>query len=158
MTHVATRRILGAAVWLGALCVAVPVSAQSVTLRLSTSLISFSAGDPDSIPVVTAPVVTVTYRVRNNYSYWNWQITVQAAGDLSSGSVTIPASAITWTATPSPPFRSGTLSRASAQLMANGSGNIDPSRTAQVTFALANSWAYNVGTYSTSLNFTITCP
>jgi hypothetical protein len=133
------------------------VSAQTLTLSLSRTTIPFAAADPDTTPSVAAPVVTVTYRVRGN-TFGSWQVTILASGDLSSGLATIPASRVTWTATPSPPFQGGTMSTTTAQQLAGGSGNVDPSRTGQLTFFLQNSWDYDVGTYSTVFTFTLTAP
>jgi hypothetical protein len=138
-------------------CMAGKASAQSVTLTLSSSSISFTAGDPDTFPTVAASALTVTYRVRNN-AWGNWAITLIASGNLSSGLATIAVSNVTWTATPSGTFSSGTMSASAAQTLASGSGNVDPSRTGQVTFALANSWSYDVGTYNTTFSFTLTAP
>ncbi len=144
--------------WLAVWAVMAPAGAdaQTLSLSLSRTTIPFASADPDTTPSVAAPVVTVTYRVRNNFG--DWQLTLLAAGNLSSGSATIPVSAVTWTATPVPPFQSGTMSATVAQRLAGGSGNINPARTGQVTFQLANSWDYNVGTYSTVFTFTLTAP
>lgn len=148
--------VLLALATVGALMAPSAASAQTLSLSLSRTTIPFASADPDTTPSVIAPLVTVTYRVRNNFG--NWQLTLLAAGNLSSGSATIPVSAVTWTATPVPPFQSGTMSSTVAQRLAGGSGNINPAQTGQVTFQLANSWDYNVGTYSTVFTFTLTAP
>jgi hypothetical protein len=120
-------------------------------------LISFSAADPDASPTVSAPTLSVTYRVRNN-DRGSWVISLLASGHLSSGSSSIDVSNVSWTATPSGTFASGTMSASSAQRLAGGSGSVSSSRTGYVTFALANSWAHDVGTYTTTFLFTLTAP
>lgn len=137
--------------------VAASASAQTLNLSLSRTTIPFASADPDTTPSIAAPVITVTYRVRGNAG-GGWQITLLASGDLSSGLATIPVSNVTWTATPAPPFLSGTMNNTVAQGLASGSGNINPARNAQVTFFLANSWSYSAGTYSAVFTFTLTAP
>lgn len=145
-----------------ALCAAVlllashAAEAQTLSMSLSRTTIPFASADPDTTPLIDAPAVTVTYRVRNN-SFGNWQITLLAAGNLSSGVSTIPVSAVSWTATPAP-FQAGTMNAVVAQRLAAGSGNINPSQTASVVFRLANSWSYDVGDYSTVFTFTLIAP
>jgi len=141
---------------LGPVLWAQPVHAQALSLSLSRTTIPFASADPDTTPSIAAPVVTVTYRVRFNGGN-NWQLTLLASGDLSSGSATIAVSNVTWTATPAP-FQAGTMNRAVAQRLAGGTGDINPARTGQVTFFLANSWSYDVGTYTASFIFTLTAP
>jgi len=83
---------------------------------------------------------------------------VLAGGDLVSGAASIAISQVTWVATPSPPFRNGTLSSASAQTVAAGVGNVaNPSR-GSITFRLTNSWTYDAGIYTQSLLFTLSAP
>jgi hypothetical protein len=133
------------------------VQAQALTLSLSRTTIPFASADPDTTPSIAAPVVTVTYRVRFNGGN-NWQLTLLASGDLNSGSATIAVSNVTWTATPTPPFQAGTMNATLAQRLAGGTGDVNPARTGQVAFFLANSWSYDVGTYTTSFIFTLTAP
>jgi hypothetical protein len=131
--------------------------AQRLTLTLTPLTISFPSADPDATPSIAAAPVTVTYRIRNSGGA-NWQITMQASGDLTAGTAIISASNITWAATPVPPFQDGTLSASVPQRLAAGSGDVTPSRTGTVIFSLANAWTHNVGTYTTSIVFTLTCP
>jgi hypothetical protein len=153
----ARRRLVAILLVVGVIaCVPAAASAQSLTLTLSSSQLSFSSADPDTYPSISAPTLTVTYRVRNNWG--SWVITLLASGDLSSGSSTIDVSHITWVATPSGTFASGTMSATSAQRLASGTGNVNPARTGQVTFTLANSWSYDIGTYYTTFSFTLTAP
>ena len=136
-----------------------PEAAAQPTLRLTITpaTITFAAADPDTTPSIAAPSVTVSYRVRSNAT-GSWRISLLASGDLTAGTATIPITNVTWTASPTPPFQAGTLSGTLAQTLASGSGNVQDTTTGTVVFRLANSWTYNVGTYSTSVVFTLTAP
>jgi hypothetical protein len=142
--------LLGCSLWLDA-----EADAQYLSMSLSPSTISFSSADPDATPVLTASSVTVTYVVLFSFGE-NWAITLQADDDLRNGTATIQASKITWTASPSPPFQSGTLSTTAARTLASGSGDVWSSGA--VAFSLPNSWTYDVGTYSATITFTLACP
>jgi hypothetical protein len=144
---------------LGAVVLLCParVQAQQLNLTVSPLLVTFPATDPDTAPVLSAPPVTVEYRVRGNGNR-PWLLTVQASGNLTSGLSQIPASAVTWIATPAPPFQSGTMSTTQAQTVAAGSGNVNPARTGTITFQLANSWNYDAGLYLQVLTFTLSTP
>ncbi len=156
MLHVRIAPLLMACatslVWCG---LGTPAFAQTLVLSLSPSTITFSAADPDTTPTITAPSVTVEYEVEDNGSN-NWRITLLAGGDLTTGSATIAITNVTWTATPAPPFQAGTLSKTVAQTLASGTGI--PNQTGTVVFRLANSWTYNVGTYTASVVFTLSAP
>lgn len=125
------------------------------TLILSTNTISFPDADPDSTPSIQASQnpVSVTARVRTG-SNSTATLQVQAAGDLTSGSNTISVSAITWTSTGAG-FVGGTMNTAP---QAVGSWNGPGERIGSLSFALANSWLYATGTYSTSITYTLTAP
>jgi len=131
-------------------------TAQTLTLALSPTTVSFPTGDPDTTPTLRAPALTVTYGIRDKNTLDDWTLTVQANGDLVAGSAVIPISNVTWTATPAPPFRNGVLSAAVAQTLATGATDIKPPQNATVVFSLSNSWSYNVGTYSQTIVFTLT--
>jgi hypothetical protein len=146
--------ILSVAVQVG---ISAAATAQTVNLTITPGSFSFASADPDVTPSITAGVLTVTYRVRQNGKN-NWRITVLASGDLVAGAATILISNVTWTATPAPPFQNGTLSRTVAQTVASGTGNVNPAQTGSVIFALANSWNYSVGTYTVTVAFTLTAP
>jgi len=139
------------------LMLAPAATAQTLTLTIAPSTITFISADPDTTPSIAAPSITVSYRVRNNAS-GSWQISLLASGDLTAGSATIPITNVTWTASPTPPFQAGTLSRTLALALASGTGNVQNTTTGTVVFRLANSWTYNVGNYSTSVVFTLTAP
>ncbi len=136
---------------------AASAAAQTLNLSLSSSSIPFASADPDTTPVIDAPVLVVAYRVRQN-SDGNWAITLIASGNLSSGASTIPISAVSWTATPAPPFRNGTMSATLEQTLASGSDNVNPPTNGFVTFRLTNSWSYDTGTYTATFTFTLSAP
>ena len=131
--------------------------AQRLDLSLSTAVITFPSSDPDTVPVIPAAPVQVTYRVRQNNNA-PWSLTVLAAGDLISGPSRVDISNVTWVATPAPPFQNGTLSKTVAQRVASGTGNVNPDTLGSITFRLANSWTYTTGTYMQTILFTLSAP
>ncbi len=142
---------------LGFLAAPTIAGAQQLDLTISPLVVTFPTTDPDTAPVLSAPPVTVQYRVRGNGNR-PWLLTVQASGDLVSLQSQIPASAVTWVAAPAPPFRAGTMSSTQAQTLASGNGNVNPTTTGTVTFRLTNSWTYDAGTYLQTLTFTLSTP
>jgi hypothetical protein len=142
---------------LGLLATPAVAGAQQLNLTISPLLVTFPTTDPDMAPVLSAPPMTVQYRVRGNGNR-PWLLTVQASGDLISGLSQIPASAVAWVATPAPPFRAGTMSSTQAQTLAAGNGNVNPTTTGTVTFQLTNSWNYDAGLYLQTLTFTLSTP
>jgi hypothetical protein len=125
-------------------------------LSVSPASISFASADPDISPLVAAAPVVVTVRVRQNPGPWT--LTVLAGGDLIAGPATVDITNVSWTATPSPPYQNGTLSKTVAQRLASGTGNVNPAQNGSVTFRLANSWNYSAGNYSQTLVFTLSAP
>jgi len=142
---------------LGFLAAPEVAGAQQLNLTISPLIVTFPTTDPDTAPVLSAAPVTVEYRVRGNGNR-PWLLTVQASGDLVSGQSRIPVSAVTWAATPAPPFRAGTMSSTQAQTLASGNGNANPTATGTVTFRLTNSWTYDAGIYLQTLTFTLSTP
>jgi hypothetical protein len=136
---------------------AAPAAAQKLDLSLSTQVITFPSSDPDTVPVVSATPLQVTYRVRQNNSA-PWSLTVLAGGDLAAGGSKIDISNVTWVATPAPPFQNGTLSKTVAQRVAAGTGNVNPDTIGSITFRLANSWTYSTGIYTQTVLFTLSAP
>jgi hypothetical protein len=128
-----------------------PSAAQGITLSVSPSTFTYPSASPDTSPVVTSPQLTLSYRVTGNGGR-AWTITVQAQTDLVSGSSSIPAGNVTWTATPAP-FVNGTLST-TAQTLAQGSGTVSTTKFGYLTFNLKNLWTYAAGTYSHTVVFT----
>ena len=74
--------------------------AASAKLTLSIATVSFPDADPDLVPSISNSegAVTVTAKGKTTTGS-NVTLTLQAAGDLASGSDTIPISNVTWTAT-----------------------------------------------------------
>ena len=136
---------------------AAPAYGQILDLSLTPRVVSFPSSDPDAVPIVAAAPVTISYRIRQNPK-GAWSLTVLAGGDLISGPDQIDISNVTWTATPAPPFQSGTLSKTVAQRIASGTGNVANPSTGSVTFRLANSWTYSTGTYTQTVVFTLSSP
>lgn len=134
-----------------------PVLAQQFELSVSPVVITFPSSDPDTVPLVTAAPVQITYRIRANGNS-PWSLTALAAGDLISGPSRVDISNITWVATPAPPFQNGTLSKTVAQRVASGNGNVNPNSIGSITFQLANSWVYDTGTYTQTILFTLSSP
>ena len=117
---------------------------------------TFPLSDPDTVPIIAATPLQITYRIRQNDGPWT--LTVLANGDLLAGSATVDISNVTWVATPAPPFQNGVLSKTVAQRLASGTGTVNPARQGQVTFRLANSWTYTAGLYTQTIVFTLTTP
>jgi hypothetical protein len=131
---------------------ATPAVAQLLLVQPAT--ITFPSNDPDTVPVIVAASIRVSYIAQGAPNPWT--ITVRAGGNLISGASTIPISNVSWTATPSPPFRNGTLSTV-AQTLATGTGLINVDR-GDVTFRFVNSWNYTVGNYTQTVTFTLSSP
>ena len=125
-------------------------------LAVSPVTVTFGSADPDISPVVTAAPVVVTIRIRQ--SAGPWQLTVLAGGDLMSGGTAVDITNVSWTATPTPPFQNGTMSKTVAQRMASGTGNVNPAENGSVTFRLANAWTYSAGIYTQTVVFTLSAP
>jgi hypothetical protein len=137
-----------------------PAAAAQAGPKLDISITpvttTFPLSDPDTVPIVAAAPVQITYRIRQNDGPWT--LTVLANGDLLAGASTVDISNVTWVATPAPPFQNGVLSKTVAQRLASGTGDVNPARQGQVTFRLANSWDYTAGLYTQTIVFTLTAP
>jgi len=130
--------------------------AQTVSIEIFPSSISFPDANPDTAPLISAnDQVIVDIEITDNTS-GSWILTLIAYGDLENGKNTIPVENITWKAMPSPPFIYGTMSKTNAQIVAKGTGDIKIS--AQVNFFLKNSWYYIPGNYSRTVVFTLIVP
>lgn len=123
-------------------------------LTLGAASITFADADPDVTPSMSAGPVTVDVRARTSAA-GSVALTVLASGDLTSGGNTIAISNLTWTATGSG-FQAGTSNSTTAQAVGGWTGSGSPSGTQ--TFALPNSWTYATGTYTVTLNYTLTAP
>ena len=151
-TSCSARAVVVLIVSLGACGAATPAAAQ--LLQVQPATITVPSNDPDTVPVIAAAPIRVSYVAQGSPNPWT--ITVRAGGDLISGASTIPISNVSWQATPSPPFRNGTLSTV-AQTLATGTGLININR-GDVTFRFVNSWNYTVGNYSQTITFTLSSP
>jgi hypothetical protein len=139
------------------LCTAAEARAQTVDLSISPASVMFPSADPDTTPLVSAPTVFVSYRVRGNGNR-PWRLTVLANGDLIAGAATIDITNVSWVATPAPPFQGGTASKTVEQTVAAGTGNVNPARTGSIVFRLVNAWNYSVGLYTQTFVFTLSAP
>ena len=128
---------------------------SSANLTLGANTLSFRAADPITHPVIAAVEnpIPVIAKVRSNDPL---TLLVIALDDLRNGDAVIPASAITWTAAGAP-FMGGALSKVSGQPAARfptGSGIY----SSYFNFFLENGAGYLPGTYSTTINYTLTTP
>jgi len=127
--------------------------ATSAKLYFGETTISFPSADPDLVLSIGALENPITVRVDiAGAASTVSQLTVEAGGDLMSGSERIPVDQINWTATGSG-FVSGTLSSTQPQLVGQWVGKVD--RTGQLQFWLQNSWLYAVGNYSQNVVYTL---
>jgi hypothetical protein len=151
------RSALLAAGWLALLAPAAAAQpGPTLDISITPVTTTFPLSDPDTVPIVAAAPVQITYRIRQNDGPWT--LTVLANGDLLAGPSNVDISKVTWVATPAPPFQNGVLSKTVAQRLASGTGNVNPARQGQVTFRLANSWDYTAGLYTQTIVFTLTAP
>jgi hypothetical protein len=125
-------------------------------LTLSSSSLVFPDADPDtvaSIPANGSPL-SITAKARTSIGSVV-TLVVKAAGNLQSGLDTIPVSQVRWTATGTG-FVGGTMSATTAQTV--GSWVSSGSWTGTQAYTLLNAWTYAVGTYTTTLTYTLTAP
>ncbi len=129
------------------------VSPQAATaVTISPLSLFFPAADPDTVPRVPATGPLVVDIVCGQAG--SWQLTVLANGTMKgAGGPGLPAEAVDWTATTSPPFVAGTVSDRRAQLVASGSGA--GSWRGELNFRLLNDWTYRAGDYGNTLTFTL---
>ena len=125
-------------------------------LSLSTNSLTFPDADPDVLPVLTASPATVLITAKARASWGSTvTLTLQASDDLRSGVTTIPAGAVTWTAS-GDGFVGGTVSRASPQTVASWTGS--GVHTGSQSFAFKNLWTYPSGTYTLTMLYTLSAP
>ncbi len=133
--------------------------AQNFTLTITPTSFSFPSGDPDTTPEVASPVITIGYKAagigNRPQDPHLWHIAVHAT-DFTNGSDQIPLGNIRWTATA--PFASGPALSTTDQTIYNGDGNMTAIKYATLTFYLQNLWTYKVGTYNTTIVFTVSLP
>jgi hypothetical protein len=154
---VMTLRALGLVTAL-VMALPVPAAAQRATVTLSPKVVMFPSSDPDTVPLVIAAPIQVTYQIQGGGKNITWALTVLADGDLLDGSSSVDITNVTWVATPAPPFQNGTLSQTVAQVVATGTGQVNPAQNASIAFRLANSWLYRAGNYTQTVVFTLSLP
>ena len=123
-------------------------------LTLGAAGITFADADPTATPVMNAGPVTVDVGARTTTGA-AVTLTVLANGNLTSGTDVITINNLTWTATGTG-FVAGTSNATTAQSVGAWTGS--GVRTGSQSFALPNSWAYVPGTYTATLNYTLTVP
>ncbi len=125
-------------------------------LAFSSTTLSFPGADPDTAPQVAAVTgpVTVTAKARASRG-GTVVLTVLATDDLRSGVNVIPVAALTWTSTGAG-FVGGTVSRTAPQTVGSWSGS--GARTGTQQFLFSNLWTYSTGTYTVTLNYTLSAP
>ena len=146
---------LDAATNLGNVTVSITISAAA-KLTLSSSTVTFPSADPDTMPSIAATegAITVTAKAKTSTGS-PVSVTVLAAGDLTSGSDTIPAGNVSWTVTGAG-FVAGTMNKTTEQTLASWSGS--GSRLGTQSYRLTNSWSYPTGTFATTATYTLTAP
>jgi hypothetical protein len=155
LVAIAAAQPLGAADTTSILTVNATVAATA-SLTLGAAAIGFPDANPDTTPSIPANAALTIVAKGKTSTGSSVTLTVLAAGDLTAGgSDVIPINNVTWT-TGSTGFVAGTMSKTTAQTVGSwaNSGN----RPGSISFFLANSWDYAVGSYSTTATFTLTAP
>lgn len=138
----------------GALNVTVNVAGRAA-LTLGSAGITFNDADPDTTTTLTSSGLNVTVKARTA-STSNVTLTVLAGGDLTAGAgVNIPISTLSWS-TASAGFVNGAGNSSTAQSVGSWTG--PGARTGTLVFSLPNSWTYATGTYTATLNYTLSVP
>ena len=137
----------------GAINVTANVNAKA-KLTLGTGAITFADADPDVTTVMTATAFNIDVKARTT-GLGAVTLTVLASDDLTSGSDVIGIGGLTWTATGTG-FQDGTSNKTTAQTVGSWVGSGSPGGTQ--TYSLPNSWTYATGTYTATLNYTLTVP
>jgi hypothetical protein len=137
----------------GSINVTANVNAKA-KLTLGAPSITFADADPDVVTTMVASAVNIDVKARTTAAA-NVTLTVLASNDLVSGSDTIGIGLLTWSASGSG-YVAGTSNKTTAQLVGSWTGSGSPSGTH--TYSLPNSWSYATGTYTVTLNYTLTVP
>lgn len=123
-------------------------------LTISGGPVNFPDADPDTLATLTGGALSLDVKARTASTSVS-TLTVLATGNLVSGTDSIPASNVSWTATGTG-FANGTVSTAAAQSVGSWTGPGNPSGTQ--TYSMPNSWTYAPGNYTMTLNYTLTVP
>jgi hypothetical protein len=124
-------------------------------LSLGLASVTFADADPDATPLYTSAPISVDVKARTTAA-GNVTLTVLASGDLTSGSDAIAIGTLTWAASGTGFTASGNNYRLTAQTLGSWTGSGNPSGSH--TLSLPNLWSYNTGTYTVTLNYTLTAP
>ena len=157
MMKLAKSTVFPAAMLLFLAGAAAPLFGQNIELSLSRSSLSFPAADPDTTPLVPAnDTLTVRIKVTGGGPPRSWQLTLRANGDLYNllSIAVIDISNITWTASPAPPFRNGTLA-ANVDQVAASDRDANVNETGSMTFFFQNLWTHPAGSFTQSVTFTL---
>ena len=123
-------------------------------LTLGLAAVTFADADPDVTPLYTSAPISIDVKARTTAG-GIVTLTVLATQDLTSGSDTIAINTLTWAAsagfTPS-----GNNNKTTAQTLGQWTGSGNPSGSH--TLSLPNLWSYATGTYTATLNYTLTAP
>jgi len=124
-------------------------------LSLSLSSINWLDADPDVTSTFTSGTITVDVKARTSAG-GAVTVTVLADGELVSGSDTIPVNTLAWTASGAGFAVSGNNNATAAQTL--GSWTNSGNHSGSQTLSLPNLWSYKTGTYTVTLNYTLTAP
>ncbi len=132
------------------------IVAARATLTIAPTTINFPDADPDATPSIPANEnsVSVQSKVRTSSAGVS-TLTCLANGALQSVSDAIAISNVTWTASGAG-YVPGTMSDVAAQNVGSWSGS--GTRNGNFDFSLANSWDYNVGSYTQTVLYTLSAP
>jgi hypothetical protein len=124
-------------------------------LDVSAAAINFADADPTATPSIQADVtLNIQAQVRTAVGT-PVTLTVEAATDFTAGGgATIGIAALSWTTTGAG-YAGATAALAPVTL---GSWAGPGARTGTQTYFLANSWDWAPGTYTTTLNYTLSTP
>ena len=125
-------------------------------LSFTSNSLAFPDANPDTVPRVPASPASIGITAKARASHLApVTLTVVANDDLRSGITTIPAGAITWTAS-GQGFLPGTLNRTVPQLVASWTGS--GVRTGTQEYFFTNVWTHPTGSYSLTLSYTLSSP
>lgn len=131
------------------------VVGSQARLTVSSTALTFPNADPDTIAQIPASQGPLTLTVASRSTPGSVIVlTVQASSDLRSGLATIPVSALTWAASGTG-FLGGTMSQVAQTA---GSWTTTGNATGMLTFSFRNAWTYPVGSYGTTITYTLTVP
>ncbi len=125
-------------------------------LTLGAASVTFADADPTSTPIIDATPINVSVKARTSAS-GNVTLTVVADHDLkTSSNDVIPIGNLTWLVGGNPGLLPGTMDATTAHNVGSwtGSGNFSGTQTLR----LVNDWAYNTGSYTATLTYTLTAP